>query len=280
VFNLRPRSAIVTSCEATCTRRALACRSSKVARFLSPFVEQPYPRADRRRCDQGNAADDDLGHEDQRIADAGLLRCLVAALPSIRSSSVAMCSSNGSTSPCKTPSASAQRICSASSASSVGRASSSALLSALFDPDGGPGAPHISRVRDRCLGYAGCVWSRALGGMAERSKAHAWRACWGAAPRGVHGLDASHHVDLSRRALSVCAHDRQQRNSSNQTTLQGSHRNLPIGPITLYHYIARRYAQALLVPAGGATLLTSQRTCWADAPIGAFLGWAEHAPYN
>ena len=70
----------------------------------------------------------------------------------------------------------------------------------------------------------------------------------------MHGLDAGHHVDLSRRNRRACAaHQRQQRNSSNQTTLQGSHRSLPTEPMTLYHYITRRHAQA---PAGGPTPVT------------------------
>ena len=53
---------------------------------------------------------------------------------------------------------------------------------------------------DRCLENRAFVWSRALGGMAERSKAHAWRACWGAAPRGFesHSLrQLSDHVRLT-----------------------------------------------------------------------------------
>ena len=37
----------------------------------------------------------------------------------------------------------------------------------------------------------------------------------------MHGLDASHHIDLSRRApRASAAQDRQQRNSSNQTALR------------------------------------------------------------
>jgi hypothetical protein len=77
-----------------------------------------------------------------------------------------------------------------------------------------------------------------------------------AGDKRMHGLDASHHVDLSRRARPACAaQDRQQRNSSNETTLQSSHCSLPTKLMTLYHYITPRQAQA---PAGGPPPRTRQ----------------------